>query len=106
VEYRLGFASSRKQARKLISHGHFPVNGKKATVASHILKPGDVVTVAETSRSSPYFQTVAKENSRRSTLEWLELDIANFTGKVLSLPSRKQIDTPLKEQLIVEYYSR
>ncbi len=106
VVYRLGFASSRKQGRQLISHGHFAVNGKKASVASHILKPGDIVTVAEASRNSPYFQAVAKENARRSTLEWLELDIANFTGKVLSLPSRKQIDTPLKEQLIVEYYSR
>lgn len=106
VVYRLGFASSRKQGRQLISHGHFAVNGKKASVASYILKPGDVVTVAEKSRSSPYFQAVAKENARRSTLEWLELDIANYTGKVVSLPSRKQIDTPLKEQLIVEYYSR
>ncbi len=106
IVYRLGFSSSRKQGRQLISHGHFAVNGKKASVASYILKPGDIVTVAQVSRNSPYFQAVAKENARRSTLEWLELDIANFTGKVLSLPSRKQIDTPLKEQLIVEYYSR
>ncbi len=106
VVYRLGFASSRKQARQLISHGHFLVNGKKASAASYILKPGDIVVVAEASRTSPYFQSVAKENARRSTLEWLELDVANFTGKVVSLPSRKNIDTPLKEQLIVEYYSR
>jgi small subunit ribosomal protein S4 len=106
VVYRLGFASSRKQARQLIAHGHFLVNGKKATIASHLLKPGDTVSVGELSRPSPYFQNVAKENARRSVIEWLELDAANFTGKVAAVPSRRLIDTPLKEQLIVEYYSR
>lgn len=106
VVYRLGFAASRKQARQLIVHGHFHVNGKKATVPSHVLKPGDELVVTEESRKSPYFQQVAKENKRRSPIEWLELDAANFSAKVLSMPSRKQIDTTLKEQLIVEYYSR
>lgn len=106
VIYRLGFAASRKQARQLIVHGHFRVNGKQANVPSHILKPGDEIAVVETSRTSPYFQQAAKENKRRSPVEWLELDAANFSAKVLSMPSRKQIDTALKEQLIVEYYSR
>ncbi len=106
IVYRLGFASSRKQARQLIAHGHFRVNGKPANVPSHLLKPGDTLTVVEESRQSPYFQHVAKETKRRTSVEWLELDAANLAAKVLSMPSRKQIDTTLREQLIVEYYSR
>lgn len=106
VTYRLGFATSRKQARQLVLHGHFLVNGKKTTVPSFLLKPGDTVTVAEESRKSPYFQNVVKEIAHRSVAEWLELDAQNFTGRVVALPSRKQIDTTLREQLIVEYYSR
>lgn len=106
VVYRLGFASSRKQARQLIVHGHFRVNGKIANVPSHLLKPGDELSVTEESRKSPYFQQVAKDNKRRSPVEWLELDAANYSAKVLATPSRQQIDTNLKEQLIVEYYSR
>ncbi len=106
VVYRMGFAASRKQARQLVLHGHFMVNGKKATVPSYLLKPGDVVTVVETSRKSPYFQTIAKETAHRSTVEWLSLDGQNLQGSVLNLPSRQQIASPLKEQLIVEYYSR
>ncbi len=106
VVFRLGFAASRKQARQLVMHGHFVVNGKKATVPSYLLKAGDVVTVAEVSRKSPYFEAVAKEIAHRSTVEWLSLDAATYSGSVLNLPSRRQIDSPLKEQLIVEYYSR
>ncbi len=106
VVYRLGFASSRKQARQLILHGHFAVNGKTATVPSYLLKPGDTVSVAESSRTSPHFQALAKELARRSVAEWLSLDAANNCGSVVALPARQQIDSPLKEQLIVEYYSR
>ena len=106
VVYRFGFAVSRKQARQLVLHGHFRVNGKKATVPSFLLKQGDVISVVEVSRKSPYFQAIAKEIAHRSTVEWLSLDAQNMTGSIISLPSRKQIDTPLKEQLIVEYYSR
>jgi small subunit ribosomal protein S4 len=106
VVFRLGFGTSRKQARQLVMHGHFVVNGKKATVPSFLLKPGDVVSVAEVSRKSPYFQAVAKEIAHRSTVEWPSLDAATYSGSVLNLPSRRQIDSPLKEQLIVEYYSR
>ena len=102
----MGFAASRKQARQLVLHGHFIVNGKKATVPSYLLKPGDVVSVVEASRKSPYFQTIGKEIAHRSTVEWISLDGQNFQGSVLNLPSRKQIDSPLKEQLIVEYYNR
>lgn len=106
VIYRLGFATSRKQARQLVLHGHFTLNGRKVTVPSYLVKAGDTISVLEDSRKSPYFQEVAKEIEHRNTVEWLSLDARNWTGSVLSLPSRQQIDTALKEQLIVEYYSR
>jgi small subunit ribosomal protein S4 len=106
IVYRLGFATSRKQARQLVLHGHFTVNGAKATVPSYVLKPGAQITVVEDSRKSAYFQAVTKELAHRKPVEWLSLDAANFSASVLNPPSRQQIDTALKEQLIVEYYSR
>jgi small subunit ribosomal protein S4 len=106
VVYRLGFAVSRKQARQLVLHGHFQVNGKKATVPSFLLKPGDTVSVLESSRKSSFFEGIAKELSHQQMPEWLTQDAENFSGSVVSMPTRAQIETPLKEQLIVEYYSR
>jgi small subunit ribosomal protein S4 len=106
IVYRLGFATSRKQARQLVLHGHFTVNGAKATVPSYVLKPGAQIAVVEDSRKSAYFQAVTKELAHRKPVEWLSLDAANFSASVLNPPSRQQIDTALKEQLIVEYYSR
>jgi small subunit ribosomal protein S4 len=106
VVYRLGFAVSRKQARQLVLHGHFMVNGKPINVASYLLKAGDVITVTEGGRKSAYFQAVAKELAKKSVVGWLSLDGQNFSASVVSLPTRQQIDTALKEQLIVEYYSR
>ncbi len=106
VVFRLGFATSRKQARQLALHGHFLINGKPVNVPSYLLKAGDTIAVVEASRASPYFQSVAKELAHRATPEWLSRDAQNLSASVLSLPSRKQIDTAVKEQLIVEYYSR
>ncbi len=106
VVFRLGFASSRKQARQLVEHGHFAVNSKHVTVPSFLVKPGDTISVMEGSRSSPYFADMSKELQSRNVPEWLTLDARNLSGRVSMLPSRQQIDTPLKEQLIVEYYSR
>ncbi|MBI3914885.1 MAG: 30S ribosomal protein S4 [Chloroflexi bacterium] len=106
IVYRLGFASSRKQARQLVLHGHIAVNGKEASVPSALLKPGDAVSVLEASRSSPYFQAIAKELANRGSASWLSVNGPNLNGAVVSIPSRDQIDTPVKEQLIVEYYSR
>jgi small subunit ribosomal protein S4 len=106
VVYRLGLATSRKQARQLVLHGHIVVNGKMLTVPSALLQAGDAVSVVEASRQSAYFQTVAKELQSRSVAGWLTLNAANLGGSVVAAPSREQIDTPLKEQLIVEYYSR
>jgi small subunit ribosomal protein S4 len=106
VVYRMGFASSRKQARQLVLHGHFAVNGKKVTVPSFVVKAGETVSVVEGSRASPYFAGMSKELQGRGIPTWLALDTRNLSGTVMSLPTRQEIDTPLKEQLIVEYYSR
>jgi small subunit ribosomal protein S4 len=106
VVYRLGFATSRKQARQLVEHGHFAVNGKHVTVPSFLVKPGDTISVYERSRRSPYFADMSKELQSRRVPEWLTLEPRSLSGHVTMLPSRQQIDTPLKEQLIVEYYSR
>ncbi|MBI5303574.1 MAG: 30S ribosomal protein S4 [Chloroflexi bacterium] len=106
VVFRLGLAASRRQARQLVLHGHIAVNGKKANVPSMLLKAGDAVAVLEVSRKSPYFQALTKTLGRHGVPEWLSFDANNWNGSVLSLPSRQQIDTALKEQLIVEYYSR
>ncbi len=106
IVYRLGLASSRKQARQLVLHGHFTVNGEKVTVPSYIVKAGAQIAVAEASRKNTYFQSLAKELAHRKPVEWLSFDAEQLTGTVLNVPSRQQIETPLKEQLIVEYYSR
>jgi small subunit ribosomal protein S4 len=106
IVYRLGFAASRKQARQLVLHGHITVNGKKLSVPSFLVKPGDTIAVLEASRKSPFFEAIAKELSHQVLPEWITLDAANLSGSVTSLPTRQQIETPLKEQLIVEYYSR
>lgn len=106
VVYRLGFATSRQQARQLVLHGHFTVNGRRARVPSLLVKANDVILVYETSRKKPYFKDLSKALEHVSTPEWLAIDAATMAGRVLSLPSREQIDVPLREQLVVEYYSR
>jgi small subunit ribosomal protein S4 len=106
VVYRMGFATSRKQARQLVEHGHFAVNGRKVSVPSFLVKPGDTLSVLDSSRGSAYFAAVAKELQGRGVPDWLTLDARGLSGRVASLPTREQIDTALKEQLIVEYYSR
>ncbi len=106
VVYRLGFASSRKQARQIISHGHFTVNGKKVNIASFLVKPGDKVAVAEGSRKSPFFTDLEKGLRSARTPGWLTVDARQLSGSVTSLPTRDQIDSPLKEQLIIDFYSR
>jgi len=106
VVYRLGFASSRSQARQLVLHGHFELNGRKASIPSMLVKANDVVSVRESKRKNGYFGGLQETLKFATTPEWLALDAAGMTGQVLSLPSRGQIDVPVNEQLIVEYYSR
>ncbi len=106
VVYRLGFASSRREARMLVTHGHFTVNGRRTDVPSMLLRPGDVVAVREGSRKRKYFKELRDYAEKRSVPAWLERDLENLSGKVLRLPERGEIDTNINEQLIVEFYSR
>lgn len=106
VVYRLGFAQSRSQARHFAGHGHFLVNGRRTNVPSMQLKPGDVITVREGSRARPYFQELPDIAADRPAPKWLERDVQGLSGRVLELPTRQEIDSPVNEQLIVEFYSR
>jgi small subunit ribosomal protein S4 len=106
VVYRLGFASSRAQARLLVTHGHFTVNGRRTDVPSMLLTDGDEVSVREGSRSLSYFKELNEFVESRTAPEWLNRDIKKMVGIVQRLPERTEIDGSLNEQLIVEYYSR
>ncbi|HSK67167.1 MAG TPA: 30S ribosomal protein S4 [Anaerolineales bacterium] len=106
VVYRLGFASSRPQARLLVTHGHFTVNGRRTDVPSMLLREGDVVAVRDGSRSLEYFKVLGDLAESRTTPSWLNRDAKQMSGAVQRLPERAEIDGILNEQLIVEYYSR
>jgi small subunit ribosomal protein S4 len=106
VIYRLGFASSRAQARLLVTHGHFTVNDRRTDVPSMLLKDGDEVAIREGSQSLTYFKELNSFAESRTVPEWLNRNIKSLTGVVQRLPERVEIDGSLNEQLIVEYYSR
>ncbi len=106
VIYRMGYASSRTQARVLVTHGHFNVNGRRTDVPSMLLSPGDIVAVREGSRKRTYFKELPSVATDRTTPEWVSRDVEALTGDVVRLPERLEIDGNLNEQLIVEYYSR
>ena len=106
VVYRLGFAMSRPEARQLVRHSHFLVNGKKVNIPSYLLKAGDVITLKEKSRSMDKFKEVLEANSSRVPPKWLDFDRNTFEAKVLNLPDREDIDIPVEEHLIVELYSK
>lgn len=106
VVYRVGFASSRAEARQLVGHGHYEVNGKRVDIASYLLKAGDVVSICEKSRASEKIKAVVEANSARPVPEWIDVDREKLTAKVIALPTREQIEAPVDEQLIVEFYSK
>ncbi|NLF01805.1 MAG: 30S ribosomal protein S4 [Anaerolineales bacterium] len=106
VVYRLGWADSRTQARQLVRHGHVMLNGRKTNVPSALVKPGDAVSVRPESQRMTYFKDLAEIMEQKSVPEWLSRDVRNLSGKVLNLAERKDIDLDIKEQLIVEFYSR
>ncbi len=106
VVYRMGFAPSRAAARELIVHGHFQVNGGKVDIPSYQLKAGDEIIVKERSQRIPEIRMAVDLKAGVGTVEWLELDPKKFVGRVLELPARDQIPTPINEQLIVNFYSR
>ena len=105
VIYRLGFATSRPQARQLVRHGHFSVNGKTVTIPSYIVSSGDEISVRQKSREMNLFKDIASAGVH-ATPGWLQTDLATLTGKVLSVPTREQIDVNVQEHMIVEYYSK
>jgi len=106
VVYRLNLAMSRKQARQLVTHRHFRINGRIVNIPSFIVKPGDVITIGERSKESDAFKQLIEVAKNRRHPEWLEFSETDASAKVLAVPGREQIDTPVDEQLIVEYYSR
>ena len=106
VVYRMGLAASRPEARQLVRHGHFAVNGKKVNIPSYLVKLGDVVTVKDKSKSSPKMKDNKELAAGRPSPKWLEYDTEEMTGKIAALPLREDIDLPIKESLIVELYSK
>lgn len=107
VVYRLGFADSRKQARQIVRHGHFFVNGRKTDIPSYQTRPGDEISVRPQSLDREYFKVVAELLSTRQVPGWLTLDSVAMAGRVVTPPSRDQIDMPpINEQLVIEFYSR
>lgn len=106
VVYRFGFADSRAQARQLVRHGHFAVNGRKTNIPSFLVSPNDQISVRDKSRSKTYFRERAQILGSASPPTWLSLDATNLNGTVTSAPERDEIGVLLNEQLIVEYYSR
>lgn len=106
IVYRLGFASSRKEARQLVLHNHFSVNGKKVNIPSYLVKVGDVIAIKESSFDSEKIKAVLEANGSRPVPTWLERNLDAKTGKVMNFPNRENIDAPVEESLIVELYSK
>lgn len=104
VVYRMGFASSRREARQLVTHGHFKVNGRKVNIPSYLVKVGDVIEAQDKSKETvPIQRSIGYEKAAPA---WVEVDLDNFSAKIVGLPTRQDIDANINEQMIVEFYSR
>jgi small subunit ribosomal protein S4 len=106
IVFRLGLADSRAQARQLVRHGHFQINGHNHDIPSYLVEVGDVIEVRPSSRQNGYFKLLAERLGDRAVPPWLEFDSNRMAGRMVTLPDRQTVDLPLNEQLIVEYYSR
>ena len=106
VVFRLGYANTRREARQLIGHGHFTVNGAKVDIPSYLVKAGDVIAVREKSRSSVKFAQIMEANAKWLVPKWLTKDANNFSGTVVALPAREELDFECAEHLVVELYSK
>ena len=106
VVYRLGFAATRREARQLVNHGHYTVNGKRVNIPSYLVSVGDVIAVCEKSTSTTRFKTLKESDAFVAALKWLERDKNNLQGKVIAMPARDDIDFEIAENLIVELYSK
>ena len=106
VVFRMGFANTRREARQLVNHAHFTVNGKRVNIPSYQVKPGDVVAVSEKSRSTTKFKSLLEENGKKACPKWIEKANDSFEGKIVAMPARDDIDYDIAEHLIVELYSK
>ena len=106
VVYRAGLASSRAEARQLVCHGHFEVNGHRTDIPSYLLKAGDVIAVCQKSKDSEKIKAVMEANASRPSPRWMDVNHETLVAKVINLPEREDIDAPVEEQLIVEFYSK
>ena len=106
VVFRLGFASTRREARQLVNHGHFTVNGRRCNIPSAQVNVGDVIAVCQKSQASPKFKTLIEEYGKKAVPQWMERVADSFEGKIVALPVREDIDYEVSENLIVELYSR
>lgn len=106
VVFRMGLANTRREARQLVNHGHFLVNGKKVDIPSYLVKNGDVISLKEKSKSSTRIKEIVETNASRLVPKWLDMDKNTLTGKVIALPMRDDIDYEVEEHLIVELYSK
>lgn len=106
IVFRLGWADSRPEARQMVTHGHIAVNGKRVDIPSYLVKAGDEISVMEKSRKSDSFKAILEANAGRPIPKWLAENRENVTGKIAALPTREEIDLPVDETLIVEYYSK
>ncbi len=106
IVYTAGFASSRAQARQLVNHAHFTVNGTKVDIPSYLVKAGDIIAVKDTSKSTDEFKALVESNASRTIPKWIDADAQAMTAKVVALPEREEIATPVEEHLIVEFYSK
>ena len=106
VVYRAGFASTRRAARQLVSHGHFTLNGRRIDIPSIRVKPGDVLEVRAKSKKNSYFTNLNDVNSEKTSLSWMKSDIKNMKSEIIGQPKREEAEVGINEQLIVEYYSR
>ena len=106
IVYRLGFASNRRQARQLVLHGHLTVNDRRVNIPSCLIRPGDIIGLKEASRKLTVIEENISRMEHRGLPSWVEIDVNNLKGKMLHYPSRDEIELPVKEQLIVELYSK
>ena len=104
--FRMGVANTRREARQLVNHAHFTVNGKRVNIPSYQVKPGDVVAVSEKSRSTTKFKSLLEENGKKACPKWIEKANDSFEGKIVAMPARDDIDYDVAEHLIVELYSK
>ena len=106
VVFRMGYAATRREARQMVTHGHFTVDGKNVNIPSYQVKPGMVIALKESSRSIERFKTNVEENAYHTMPRWMEFDAANMVGKIVAIPTREDVDLPIEEHLIVELYSK